>query len=207
MPHIDLPPGLPGLLGPMAFSPETAGPLSQLTEILMRGENSLTPAERELIATSVSSENDCLFCQASHGAAAAHHLGGDEQLVEDVKRDYCSAEVSEKLRALLIIAGKVRVSGREVTTQDVERARELGATDREIHDTVLIAAAFCMFNRYVDGLGTWTSPDPRDYRDTGALLAERGYVEAAQHLARMMGTEIPAERLAAVPSAAEGPAS
>jgi uncharacterized peroxidase-related enzyme len=200
MPHIELPRGLPGILGPMAFNPETARPLNELAEVLLRGPSTLTRAEREMIAAHVSYQNDCQFCQAAHGAAAAHHLGGDTELVEEVKRDYASAEVPEKLKALLAIAGKVRVSGRAVTSEDVEDARGLGATDEEIHDTVLIAAAFCMYNRYVDGLGTWAPREPEAYRDTGTLLADRGYVQAGQHLERMVATGIPVSQLAAVPT-------
>lgn len=185
MPHIDLPPGLPGILGPMAFSPETSKPLNELAEALLRGENTLTSAERELIATYVSSQNDCHFCHSSHGAAAAHHLGGDERLVDDVRRDYASAEVSDKLKALLAIAGKVQRGGLHVTDEDVARAREAEATDKEIHDTVLIAAAFCMYNRYVDGLATWAPRESEAYRDTGRRLAEEGYVRAGEEIARM----------------------
>lgn len=189
MPHIALPEGLPGILGPMAFRPETAKPLNELAETLLRSPGSLTPGERELIATYTSWRNDCHFCHSSHGAAAAHHLGGDEQLVDAVRSDPSSADVSPKLRALLAIAGKVRESGRSVTEADVVAARGQGATDQEIHDTVLIAAAFCMYNRYVDGLATW-APDEREaYRDVGRLLAEEGYVRAGEDLnAQIAGT-------------------
>jgi uncharacterized peroxidase-related enzyme len=176
MPHIDLPDGLPGILGPMAFSPETAKPLNELAERLLRGPSTLTSGERELIATFVSAQNDCHFCQSSHGAAAAHHLGGDSELVERVKVDYGAADVSEKLKALLAIAGKVRLGGREVTADDVERARERGASDREVHDTVLIAAAFCMYNRYVDGLATIAPEDPANYTARAGALARDGYL-------------------------------
>src|SRR5215471_13682337 len=106
MPHIALPPDLPGIRGPMAFRPETARPLNELVDVLLRGPHTLTPGERELIATYVSSENDCRYCQTFHGAMAAHHLS-DEQLVADVKCDFESADVSDKMKALLAIAGKV----------------------------------------------------------------------------------------------------
>ena len=175
MPHITLPEGLPGIRGPMAFRPETAKPLNQLVEVLLRGPNTLTPGERELIATYVSSQNDCFFCQNIHGAIAAHHLDGNEALVLDVKRDYKAAPISSKLKALLAIAGKVQQGGKNVLAEDVERARAEGATDTEIHDTVLIAAAFCMFNRYVDGLATWQPDDPEMYRARGAKTARDGY--------------------------------
>ena len=183
MPHIELPQGLPGILGPMAFSPDTAKPLNELAEVVLRGPNTLTSAERELIATYTSAQNGCHFCHSSHGAAAAHHLRGDEELVARVRSDFESAAISDKLKALLAIAGKVRRSGLEVTDGDVERARAEGATDKEIHDTVLIAAAFCMYNRYVDGLGTFAPREREAYRDTGRRLAEDGYVRAGEAIA------------------------
>jgi uncharacterized peroxidase-related enzyme len=175
MPHIDLPEGLPGILGPMAFRPETAKPLNELAEALLRGPSTLSSAERELIATFVSAGNDCWFCQSSHGAAAAHHLDGDARLVEAVKRDFRTADVSPKLAALLAIADKVRQSGKRVTEPDVARARAAGAGDVDLHDTVLIASAFCMYNRYVDGLATLAPADPDAYVETGRRLAEDGY--------------------------------
>ena len=164
----------------MAFRPETARPLNDLVELLLHGPNSLTPGERELIATYVSSENDCYYCQTIHGAVAAASLNGDEALVKQVKVDFQSAEISEKLKALLVIAGKVQRGGKHVTAEDVARARELGATDVEIHDTVLIAAAFCMFNRYVDGLGTSQPRDEAMYRERGKWLAREGYVNVSK---------------------------
>jgi len=178
MPHIQLPEGLPGIRGPMAFRPETSKPLNELVEVLLRGPSTLTPGERELIATYVSAQNDCYYCQTIHGAIAAAQLGDDEELVRSVKRDFLHADVSEKLKALLTIAGKVQQSGKSVTSEDVARARELGATDLEIHDTVLIAAVFCMCNRYVDGLATWAPDDPEMYRQRGKMVARDGYVAA-----------------------------
>lgn len=175
MPYITLPEGLPGIRGPMAFRPETAAPLNQLAETLLRGPSTLTPGERELIATYVSSQNDCFFCQSIHGAVAAYHLGGNEKLVVDVKQNYQGAEVSSKLKALLAIADKVQQGGKQVKAEDIARARDEGATDLEIHGTVLIAAAFCMYNRYVDGLATWQPDDPEMYRARGAKTAQEGY--------------------------------
>jgi uncharacterized peroxidase-related enzyme len=174
MPHITLPQDLPGIRGPMAVRPETASPLNELVDVLLRGPHTLSPGERELIATYVSSQNDCDYCQTIHGAIAAHHLK-NEPLVIDVKRHYQSAAISPKLKALLTIAGKTAQGGKNVTAADVARARELGASDLEIHDTVLIAAVFCMCNRYVDGLATWMPHDPDFYRQRAALVAEHGY--------------------------------
>ena len=150
--------------------------MRELAEVLLLGPNTLTSAEREMIAAFVSDRNDCHFCHASHRAAAAHHMDGRYEVVDAVTRDSQSAPVSPKLKALLAIAGKVQESGKQVTPADVERARSEGATDREIHDTVLIAAAFCMFNRYVDGLATLTPTDEQTYDVMGQRMAKDGYV-------------------------------
>lgn len=186
MPHIELP-NLPGIRGPMAFRPETSKPLNELVEILLRHPNSLTQGERELIATYVSSQNNCHYCQSIHGAIAAAHLDGNEELVDCVKQDYHSAAITPKLKALLAIARKVQQDGKKVTTEDVEAARSEGATDLEIHDTVLIAAAFCMYNRYVDGLATVQPQDPSLYRERGKMVAREGYV--AVNLPNVMHAE------------------
>jgi len=178
MAHIRLPEGIPGIVGPMVFSKQTAKPLNELAEVLLRGPNSLSRADREMIATYLSSENDCYFCQTIPGAVAANHLGGDEQLVKDMKLNFEATPISPKLKALLAIAGKVQEGGKYVTPADVARARQQGATDKEIHDTVLIAAAFCMYNRYVDGLATWAPDDPNVYRENGKRLADEGYVDS-----------------------------
>jgi alkylhydroperoxidase/carboxymuconolactone decarboxylase family protein YurZ len=85
------------------------------------------------------------------------------------------------MRALLAIAGSVQKGGKEVTSGQIEDARNQGATDKEIHDTVLIAAAFCMFNRYVDGLATWAPSDPQLYRERSAKLAQIGYASSDPH--------------------------
>ena len=175
MSHIALPEGVPGIRGPMMFRPETAKPMNELVDVLLRGPHTLTPGERELIGAYVSSRNDCVYCHTIHGAVAAHHLGGNEELVLAVKRDFEHAAISDKLKALLAIAGKVQQSGRNVTPEDVDRARRQGATDLEIHDTVLIAAMFCMCNRYVDGLATWAPENPDFYRQRAAKIAAEGY--------------------------------
>jgi len=175
MPHIKLPEGLQGIRGPMAFRPETAKPLNELADVLLHQPNSLAPGERELIATYTSYLNDCYFCQTVHGAIAAAHLNDDHDLVLRVKADFKHAAISEKLKALLVIASKVQRGGKNVTAADVEAARAEGATDLEIHDTVLIAAAFCMYNRYVDGLATWQPQEEELYRQRAKRTAVVGY--------------------------------
>ncbi|HSC90623.1 MAG TPA: peroxidase-related enzyme [Gaiellaceae bacterium] len=176
MPHIALPEGVPGIRSAMMFRPETAWPLNQLAEVLLRGDSTLGRGERELIAAYVSSLNECVFCQTSHSAFAAKQLEGGTELVDQVKQDPDGAPISDKLRALLRIAAKVRVDGRSVTTEDVEAARREGATDVEIHDAVLIAAAFCMYNRYVDGLATWAPTDPQLYEEAAERVVAQGYL-------------------------------
>ena len=166
----------PGIRGPMKFRPDTAGPLNELAEVLLRRQpHPLTPGERELIAAYVSGLNECRFCCASHSAFAAAQLDTGMTLVDQVRADLSSAPVSAKLRALLRIAGTVRDDGRKVTADLISAARAEGATDLEIHDTVLIAAAFCMYNRYVDGLGTFAPDDPEGYATAATRIVEVGY--------------------------------
>jgi len=180
VPHIKLPEGLQGIRSAMAFRPETAKPLNDLAEALLHAPNSLPQGDRELIATYVSYLNDCYFCQTVHGAIAAACLNDDYDLVKRVKTDFQSAEISDKLKALLVIAAKVQQGGKNVSSSDVEAARRLGATDVEVHDTVLIAAAFCMYNRYVDGLDTWQPQDEALYLERGRKTAREGYVEMSK---------------------------
>ncbi|MEU4335850.1 carboxymuconolactone decarboxylase family protein [Micromonospora lupini] len=182
MAHIDL--GIdekefPGVTGPMRYRPETAKPLNELAEVLLRAPHSLPAGERELIAAYVSGRNECTFCCASHSAFAAAQLDEGMTLVDQVRADLDNAPISAKLRALLRIAGAVQISGRNVTTELVADARAEGATDLEIHDTVLIAAAFCMFNRYVDGLGTFAPEGQEAYAGMAHRIVDFGYGSAA----------------------------
>ena len=176
MPHIDLEPGVPGIRSAMEFRPETARPLLELAETLLRNDNTLSRGERELIAAYVSNLNRCEFCHASHRAFAGAQLEAGTDLVDQVSADLATAPVSDKLRALLQIARKVVEGGLSVLPEDVGRARGAGATDVEIHDTVLIAAAFCMYNRYVDGLATWAPDDDAAYTAMAERIVTQGYV-------------------------------
>jgi uncharacterized peroxidase-related enzyme len=176
MPHIALNSAEPGIRGLLRYRPETARPLSELTEVLLRGPSTLARGERELIAAYVSALNDCRYCSSSHSACAAAQLPGGMTLVEQVHTDPASSPVSAKLKALLAIASAVVHSGRAVTTEHIAGARAAGATDVEIHDTVLIAAAFCMFNRYVDGLATIAPEDPALYVAGAQRLVKQGYL-------------------------------
>lgn len=175
MPHIDFKNDFPGIRSAMAYRPETAEPMGVLAELLLRDDEGMSRADRELIGTYVSHLNDCFYCNYSHGAIACIYLGGDEALVDQVRSDFTKAPISEKLKALLHIAGKVQQSGKAVQAGDIQAAKAAGASDRDIHDTVLIAAAFCMFNRYVDGLATVTPTDMSSYPKRAMQIVENGY--------------------------------
>lgn len=175
MPHIKVNEDLPGIRSLMAFSPETAAPMGELANLLLRTNNSLTMAERELIATYVSHLNDCFYCQHSHGAIVTCYLNDNDQLVNEVIKDLGNAPVSDKMKALLAIAGSAQKGGKLVTTEQVDAAKRSGATDKDIHDTVLITAAFCMFNRYVDGLASNTPADLSSYPLRARQIADNGY--------------------------------
>lgn len=167
---------LPGIRGPMQYSPETSKALNELAEILLHDDNNtLSRGDREMIGAYVSSQNDCFYCQNVHGALAQYYFECDTQLIENIKKDYQSTSISPKLKSLLSIAGSVQKGGKYVTIEQIQHAKDLGATDKEIHDTVLIAAAFCMFNRYVDGLNTWAPQDRQVYIERAAMRAKEGY--------------------------------
>lgn len=175
MAHIQVPEGVPGIRSLVMFRPETGQHLYELAQVLLRGESPLSEGERELVAAYVSSRNECMFCMSSHAAASRCLYGDEKNIVDDVLNDVDHAHISNKLKALLHIAGKVQVLGKEVTEEDIAKARKEGAGDREIHDTVLIAATFSMFNRYVDGLASWTPTEPEVYEEMGRRMA-KGYV-------------------------------
>jgi len=179
MPHIHLP-DAPGFFGLMQRFPKTAQPLTHLAESLLRGSSPLRPGERELIAAYVSAQNGCRFCTGTHSAAARHLFEDnptyDSAVVDQVLEEGPdAAPVSEVMTALLHLAAATETGGHAVTDDVVDQARAAGASDEAIHDTVLIAAAFGMFNRYVDGLDAPLPPDSRTYDEHGAHLAENGY--------------------------------
>lgn len=176
MAHIKVPEGVPGIRSLVMFRPETGQYLYELAQVLLRGPSPLSPAEREMIAAYVSSRNNCNFCMKSHAAAARCLLNVNENVVDDVLADNIPDEIGPKMKALLHIAGKVQESGKNVMPEHISNARQAGATDMDIHDTVLIAATFSMFNRYVDGLNSFTPENNNDYIPMGQRMAEKGYV-------------------------------
>lgn len=174
MPHILLESHLPGITGLLEYRKDSAAPIRELTQILLRGESTLTEGERELIATLVSSRNQCVFCTTAH-TAAADILLGESETCQKVKDDFETAPISEKIKALLGIAAAVQENGKKVTESKIERAKSAGATDLEIHDTVLIAALFCLYNKYVDGLASFTPSEPAFYQKLGERITTIGY--------------------------------
>lgn len=174
MPYIPLEEHLPGITGLLEYRKDTAAPIRELTQILLRGPSTLTEGERELIATVVSHRNECRFCTAAH-TAVTDILLGEVNTSGEVKQNILTAPVSDEMKSLLTIATQVQQSGKNVTTASIQKAKDAGATDIEIHDTVLIAALFCLYNRYVDGLSTVTPTDPAFYKGLGERLKNHGY--------------------------------
>jgi uncharacterized peroxidase-related enzyme len=179
MPYIPLEDHLPGITGLLEYRQDSAQPIRELTQFLLRGPSTLTEGERELIATVVSNGNQCRFCTSAH-TATVDLLLGENETTQKVKQNILTAPVSEKMKALLTIASMVRESGKSVTPDAIENAKAEGATDIEIHDTVLIAALFCLYNRYVDGLATVTPTDPNFYKGLGERLVNHGYKRLPQ---------------------------
>lgn len=174
-PYIDVPEGLPGIEALVAFKPSSGEKVMQLVHELLRGGSGLSPAEREMIAGFISSRNGCAFCSQVHTATAARLLDGDRDTVCAVTDAGDASGIDEKMQALLTLAGKVQRSGSAVSADDIARARAVGATDEDIHDAVLVAAAFCMVNRYVDGLAAPTPADQGSYEHISAVVAAHGY--------------------------------
>jgi uncharacterized peroxidase-related enzyme len=186
MPYISLEEHLPGITGLLEYRKDSAAPIRALTQVLLRGPSTLTEGERELIATIVSYRNECRFCTAAH-TAAANVLLGEEETSARIKENIVSAPLSDKMKALLTIASQVQKSGKAVTEESIQKAKDAGASDIEIHDTVLIAALFCLYNRYVDGLSTFTPTDPAFYKALGERLKNHGYNRLPQGYDHLKG--------------------
>ncbi|MFE9250997.1 carboxymuconolactone decarboxylase family protein [Streptomyces sp. NPDC007088] len=179
MPHIEISNDEPGIRGLMVQRPDTAAPLNHLAETLLRSPLSLDRGERELIAAYTSHLNRTPYCSGSHGAFAAAQLDGGDALVAAVLKDPDSAPITPLLRALLRIAAEVRGEVGPVSAEAVAAARSAGADDRRIHDTVLIAAAFCMYNRYVTCLDTRYPEDRGYFEESAKMITTRGYASVA----------------------------
>ncbi len=179
MPCIPLEEHLPGITGLLEYRKDSAAPIRNLTQFLLRGPSSLSEAERELIATIVSHRNQCKFCTTAH-TAAADLLLGENNTTDEIKQNINTAQISEKLKSLLVIASLVQQSGKNVTADVINNAKNAGATDLEIHDTVLISALFCLYNRYVDGLATAMPEQPEYFQSLAERLVNHGYTRLPQ---------------------------
>jgi uncharacterized peroxidase-related enzyme len=176
MSHIKLNNNFPGMTALLYHRPDIGRVISPLAQAALRGPSSLTPGERELIGACVSNLNNCNFCRNGHAAIAAELLPDDGTAVACVLNGQIDDQhLSPKMSALLHIAARVQESGRAVTPEDIERARAAGASDDDIHDAVLVAALFCFFNRYVDGLNTFAPTDQAFYRESAKFMAKQGY--------------------------------
>jgi len=175
MAHIPLDETLPGMRSLLAYRPAIAPAMTSLMEVLMRSDAGLSKGERELIGAMVSSLNDCFICHQIHGEIAQCFFDNNRQLIQQVKESYMDAPITARLKAILAIAASVQESGKAVSSAQVEAARNEGVSDMEIHDTVLIAAMFCMFNRYIDGLGVVSKDTPESFRERASMIAQMGY--------------------------------
>ncbi len=175
MPYINLENSLPGIRSLVQYRPETGRHLYALVRVLLTGDSGLSKGERELIAAFVSSRNRCTFCTESHASAARILLQSQSEVVDEVLENGTSEKLDPKINALLQIAGKVQISGKEVRPEDIDKAKASGATDLEIHDVVLISAVFCLFNRYVDGLGTLLPEDSSAFEEMGHRMISNEY--------------------------------
>lgn len=186
MPHLPVEEKLAGITGLLNYRQDTAKPIRELTEILLRGPSTLTEAEREMIATVTSYGNQCEFCTNAHSATVDTYLG-EHETSHLIKTDLDHAPVSEKMKSLLRIAKANTNKGRHVTDELVAEARAKGATDTEIHDTILISALFSLYNRYVDGAATLVPQEPVFYDRLAGILVKSGYLPSENRYAALEG--------------------
>ena len=181
-PIVDGLPEAPGIRAAIGLTPALGAHLLGLADALLVDDfpgATISRGEREMLAEAVSAANDCFFCMDSHGAHAAAALEKDGAtdmlpLVEEIKIGSIE-KFSPKMRALIQIARTVGRAARELTADDVARAKAAGASDGDVQLAVLIAAGFSMYNRMVDGLRARTPADLDVYRTRAVQIAEHGY--------------------------------
>ncbi len=179
-PYIELDQDFPGIVSLFMYDKEVASKLTAMGQTIMRRPRGLSIGERELIAAFVSKLNRCNFCYQSHAACAKEFL--DPTFVSEVCLYHTSTGISNKMRSLLHVAMDVRSLDRELLEISIGEAKVAGATDEEIHDTVLVTAFFSMCNRYVDGLGaTFKESEPEQ---GGISLAKYGYTMGVRRFFR-----------------------
>jgi uncharacterized peroxidase-related enzyme len=175
-------PDAPGITAAIRLTPGLGIHLRGLADELLVHDfpgATLSRAEREMIAAATSAANDCFFCMDSHAAHATALLerGGATEFVpvlDEIKLGSFE-RLDDKMRALIEIAGKVRREARDLTAADVAVAQAAGATDADVQLAVLIAAAFSMYNKMVEGFRAKTPPNVEVYRGRAAEIADHGY--------------------------------
>jgi uncharacterized peroxidase-related enzyme len=182
MPHINTGNDFPGIVSLLMYDRGSGAALSALAQEMLRRPSTISTGHRELIAAYVSKLNNCAFCCTSHTACALELLSSEEEVAHGLD----GVSLNMKLQAFLLIAKQVKECKRPAKSL-VDQARLAGATDQEIHDVVLIAAMFCMFNRYVEGLDT-TFNSIEEVNNDGRLLAKYGY---KMSVSRLFGQIIP----------------
>ena len=175
-------PDAPGILTALRLTPGLGLHLRGLADELLVNDfpgTTLKRYEREMMATATSAGNDCFYCMDSHGAFATallEHDGATDLVpVIDVIKAGSSEGLSPKMQALLQISRTVRRQPLDLTADDVAAAHAAGATDADVQLAVLIAAAFSMYNRMVDGFRAATPPSAEVYRDRASEIAAHGY--------------------------------
>jgi uncharacterized peroxidase-related enzyme len=175
-------PDVPGILTAIRLTPGLGIHLRGLADELLVNDfpgATISRAQREMLATAVSAENDCFYCMDSHGSFATALLEGSGAtelvpLVDEIKLG-SSEGFDDKMRALLHVARTVRREPRDLTADDVQAAHAAGAADADIQLAVLIASAFSMYNRMVEGFRARTMPSADAYRARAAEIAANGY--------------------------------
>jgi len=167
------------------YFPPIAGPLTGLMELMMRSDQGLKKGERELIAAFVSRLNYCTSCENIHSAVACHLNGLNWEALEAIKTNFHQAPITKRLKSLLDLAEQVQQGGNKVTSALIDSLKTLGCSDQEIHDTVLISSLFCMFNRYLDGLGIVSHGTTFSLNERGKHIALHGYSAEPQYPERL----------------------
>jgi uncharacterized peroxidase-related enzyme len=175
-------PDAPGILTALNLTPELGIHLRGLADELLVNDfagATISRAEREMLATATSAANDCFYCMDSHGAFATALLERDGETervpVIDAIKTGSSEGLGEKMGALLHIARTVQRDPFELTADDVAAAHAAGASDQDVQLAVLIASAFSMYNRLVEGFRAMTPPVTDVYAEVAARIAEHGY--------------------------------
>lgn len=166
---------LQGMRQLLAYKPIIAGPMLALMEGVMRSNDGLSLGERELIASYISYLNDCRHCQIIHGEIAQCLLNDDDFIMDTLRSNFKELKLNPRINAILNIVKCIHLGGKHVGASQIDAAKKIGITEMEIHDTVLISSMFCMFNRYIDGLGLESTDTELSFKQRAKQIAENGY--------------------------------